>query len=91
ATPLVPERRLKSGIPLGRITESGLYGPYATGATDGTETFAGFLATETAYNPASTRCGAALLVHGHVDPTKLPVPFDPAAVTTTTAHIIYKA
>ncbi|MGY5127284.1 hypothetical protein [Streptomyces nigrescens] len=45
-------------------------------ATDGTQTFAGLLFTETAFNPGSTKCGAALMVHGDVRMAKLPLPFE---------------
>lgn len=45
-------------------------------ATDGTQTFAGLLFTETAFNPGSTKCGAALMVHGDVAMAKLPLPFE---------------
>jgi hypothetical protein len=34
---------VKSGIPLGKITASGLYAPYNASATDGTQVLAGFL------------------------------------------------
>jgi hypothetical protein len=68
-----PYHVMKSGLPLGKITASGLYAPYKAGATDGTEKLAGLLATDTHYNPAVTKVGAALLVHGDVDTAKLPV------------------
>jgi hypothetical protein len=45
-------------------------------ATDGTQVFAGLLFTETAFNPGSTKCGAALMVHGDVRMAKLPLPFE---------------
>jgi len=88
-TPLMPQRRLKSGIPLGRITASGLYGPYTTGASNGTQVFAGLLATETAYNPTSTRVGAAMIVHGDVDVAKLPVAFTVPAAGSRTDGIVF--
>ncbi|MFE1949916.1 head decoration protein [Streptomyces sp. NPDC059524] len=76
--------RLKSGLPLGKITASGLYAPYTSGATDGTQTLAGVLDTETAFNTGSTKAGAALRVHGDVDTAKLPIALTvPAAANRT--------
>lgn len=65
--------RLKSGLPLAKVTASGLYAPYASGASDGTEVLAGLLETETAFNTGSTKVGAALRIVGDVALAKLPV------------------
>ncbi|MEU9849251.1 head decoration protein [Streptomyces sp. NPDC047985] len=73
ATPQQPYAVFKSGLPLGKVTASGLYAPYKSDATDGTEILTGLLATDTHFNPASTKVGGALLVHGDVDIAKLPV------------------
>lgn len=60
-------------------------------ASDGTQKFAGFLYAEVAFYPGSTKAGAALMVHGQVDPKYLPVAFDPADVPAgSNTHIIYK-
>ena len=84
ATATNPYAVFKGGIPLGKITSSGLYAPYASGASDGTQVFAGLLATDTAFNPAVTKVAGALLVHGDVDTAKLPVAFTvPAAASRT--------
>ncbi|WP_282795772.1 head decoration protein [Streptomyces sp. CC224B] len=83
------EARLKSGIPLARNTTSGLYEPYDAAATDGREVLAGVLDTETPFGVGATRIGAALRIHGHIAPAKLPVPFDAAAVKKTTAALTY--
>ncbi|HEX5568034.1 MAG TPA: head decoration protein [Streptomyces sp.] len=86
-----PERKLKSGIPLGRISASGLFGPYDSAASDGTQTFAGFLFTEIAYAPTSTKAAAPLMVHGQIDAEKLPVPFDPTALAAgSNTQFVYK-
>ncbi|WP_262391504.1 head decoration protein [Nocardiopsis sp. CNR-923] len=42
-----PDGYFPSGLALGRITASGLYGPYDDGAIDGRETLSGFLFTAT--------------------------------------------
>ncbi|MFD7995505.1 head decoration protein [Streptomyces mexicanus] len=78
---------LKSGLPLGKITASGLYAPYNASGSDGTEVFAGLLDTETAFNTGSTKCGAALRIIGDVDASKLPVAFTPPAAASRTDSI----
>lgn len=84
ATGTQPYAVFKSGLPLGKITASGLYGPYASGASDGTQVLAGLLETETHFNPAVTKVGAAMRVHGSIDTAKLPVALTvPAAASRT--------
>lgn len=84
ATNTMPYAYFKSGLPLGKITASGLYGPYNSGASDGTQILAGVLDTETAFNPASTKVAGALRVHGSIDTAKLPVALTvPAAANRT--------
>lgn len=46
---------MKSGIPLGKVTASGLYAPYKSSASDGTETLVGFLVSQISFNPTSTK------------------------------------
>lgn len=71
-----------SGLPLGKITASGLYGVYDSAAVDGRAVFAGLLATDTAFGEADAKVGAAMIVHGDVDPELLPVAFTvPAAAS----------
>ena len=81
--------RLKSGLPLGKITASGLYAPYASGASDGTQVLAGLLDTETAFNTGSTKIGAALRVHGDVDVDKLPVALTVPAAANRSDSILF--
>lgn len=80
---------LKSGLPLGRVTASGLYGAYDSAATDGTQTFAGLLETDTAFNTGSTKVGAALRIVGDVNVAKLPVEFTVPAAASRTDHIVF--
>ncbi|MFJ3283279.1 hypothetical protein [Streptomyces halstedii] len=47
-------------------------------ASDGTQTFAGFLYAEESFYPGATKCGGALMRFGQVDVAYLPVAFDPA-------------
>lgn len=65
------------GVTIGTSTAGGT----AT-ASDGTEVFAGLLATESLFAPGSTKTGGALLWHGEVYANKLPIPFDPTDVTS---------
>jgi hypothetical protein len=46
-------------------------------ASDGTETFRGFLFTEIAFHAGATKAAAPLMVHGQINVSKLPVAFDP--------------
>ncbi|MGW3246535.1 head decoration protein [Streptomyces sp. NPDC001070] len=79
----IPYSRFLSGIPVGKITASGLYGLYATGASDGRQNLAGFVFAEVLFAPAQAKVGAALLWHGSVKTAKLPVvvaPVVPSAI-----------
>lgn len=85
-----PRNIIKSGLPLGKITTSGLYAPYNSSASDGTQILAGFLVAETAFTPGSPRTAGALLWRGEVYASKLPVAFTASAVANTTAFIHYR-
>jgi hypothetical protein len=69
----IPYSRFLSGIPVGKITASGLYGLYKTDATDGRQNLAGFVFAEVLFVPSQTKVPAALLWHGSVRTAKLPV------------------
>ncbi|WP_327260029.1 MULTISPECIES: hypothetical protein [unclassified Streptomyces] len=51
-------------------------------ATDGTQTLAGFLASESMFAPGSTKTSGALLWYGEVFADKCPIPFDPTDVAS---------
>lgn len=71
-----PNGYFLSGIVLGRLTATGLYAPYVDAAVDGTGVAAGFLfsAVKVPNLADLTKdVGAALLVHGFVNPAKLPI------------------
>jgi hypothetical protein len=75
------------GVTIATATAGG-----AAGSSDGTQVFAGFLATETAFYPGTTKVGAALLRHGQVSVSKLPVPFDPADLPAgSNTHIVFES
>lgn len=82
-----PRNVMKAGIPLGRVTATGLYGPWDAAATDGRATFTGVLLADVAFTPGSGRAGAALLWHGVIAAAQVPGGLDPAAITVSTAQI----
>lgn len=63
-----------------------------TAATaDGSDVFLGFLFTEVSFYPGATKAAAPLMVHGQIDPAKLPVAFDPTDTPSgSNTHFIYK-
>lgn len=78
--------RAPSGLALGQITASKLYGPYDADATDGRQTLAGFLNdNEGVEVPAGSKPTIAVFKHGIVKPSVLPVAAQRAAVVTATA------
>ncbi|WP_324787050.1 head decoration protein [Streptomyces sp. H51] len=79
----IPYSRFLSGIPVGKITASGLYGLYQTGATDGRQNLAGFVFAEVLFALAQTKVPAALLWHGSVITAKLPVAVTAVAPSAT--------
>jgi hypothetical protein len=74
-----PDGYFKSGIPLGKITATGKYGPYNGAAVDGTETLVGFLFAAVKAPASNTvDVAGAMLVHGKVRESRLPVAVDAA-------------
>lgn len=71
-----PNGYIPSGTLLGKITASGLYGPYDDGAVDGTQTCAGLLFSSVravnANGVVLTKVGGARFIHGAVNEAKLP-------------------
>lgn len=84
---LQPRNTFLAGIPLGRITATGLYGPWDKAATDGRATFTGVLLAEVPFAPTSTRAGAALLWHGVIAAAHIPGGLNPADIAQSTAQI----
>jgi len=66
-----PDGYLKSGVVLGKVTATGLYGPYDNAASDGREVARGHLLASLNVGTL-TKIGGALLVHGFVTESKLP-------------------
>lgn len=71
-----PNGFIKSGTLLGKVTASGLYGPYDNAATDGREVAAGllfsFVKAVTTTGAVQDKASGALFVHGGVKESKLP-------------------
>lgn len=85
-----PDGFFPSGLPLGKITASGLYGPYNNGASDGTEVLAGFLFTAVkAPATTTTDVAGALLEHGRVVESRLPIAVDAAGKSDVAGRIVF--
>ncbi|MFF9525352.1 head decoration protein [Streptomyces achromogenes] len=87
-----PDGYIKSGIPLGKITATGLYGPYDDAATDGRQTLVGFLFTAQDVNArgiASTKVVGSMLLHCFIREAKLPVAVDAAGKTDLAGRVIF--
>ncbi|WP_329317933.1 head decoration protein [Streptomyces sp. NBC_01262] len=73
--------RVLSGVPVGKISASGLYGPYDPAAADGRQTLAGVVFAEALFAPTATKVPAALLWHGVIKAASVPGGIDPTKVT----------
>lgn len=85
-----PNGYFVSGLALGKITATGLYGPYSDAAADGREVLAGFLFCAVKA-PAVTTVDVqgALLEHGRVIAARLPVAVDAAGKADVAGRIIF--
>jgi hypothetical protein len=85
-----PDSYFPSGLPLGKITATGKFGPYNAAGADGTEVLAGFLLTSIGAPAVNTTdVVGALLDHGRVVVEKLPVAFTPPAAASDATTIVY--
>ena len=88
-----PNGFIPSGIAVGRITASNLYGPYDNAATDGREVLAGhiFDAVKVRTDDTTINVGAALFEHGKVLVANLPANHgtDAAGAADVDGSIIY--
>ncbi|MFF5285193.1 head decoration protein [Streptomyces sp. NPDC013171] len=83
-----PDGYFKSGIPLGKITVGGKYGPYDNAATDGRQTLVGFLFSAVQAPTVNTLDpSGAMLTHGKVRESRLPVAVDAAGKTDVAGSI----
>jgi hypothetical protein len=81
-----PTGTLASGTALGKITASGKYGRYDDTATDGRQTFVGFLLTPQKVVGAGDVIGP-ILTHGRVNNALLPIPVDAAGIADAAGRI----
>ncbi|MFJ6636561.1 head decoration protein [Streptomyces sp. NPDC091376] len=87
-----PSGYIKSGIPLGKVTASGKYGPYDNAASDGREVCVGFLFTAQdvdARRVASTSVVGSMLIHCFIREAKLPVTIDANGKADVAGRIIF--
>jgi len=84
-----PEGYIKSGEPLGKITASGLYGPYDNAATDGRQTLVGHLFTTQGVREGGGNVVGAILTHCKVVEARLPHPVDAAGKADVAGSIRY--
>ena len=68
-----PNGYIPSGIVVGKVTATGVYGPYDPSASDGRETAAGFLFGSLTVHPGIDRAASGLVRHGFVNPDRLPI------------------
>lgn len=84
-TATAPHGFVRSGVPVGRITASGLYGAYDPAATDGRQVLAGLVYAEAVFTPGTVKVPAALLWHGTVKTAKIPGGIDPSKIAANPA------
>ncbi|MGX1909294.1 head decoration protein [Streptomyces phaeochromogenes] len=80
-----PHGHIRSGVAVGRIAASGLFGAYDPAAKDGREVFAGLVYAEAPFTPGVTKVPAALFWHGTVNTAKIPGGIDPAKIAPSPA------
>lgn len=86
-----PNGFFPSGLPLGKITATGMYGPYNNGASDGTEVLAGFLLTPVKPgSPTTVDVGGVLFEHGRVVEANLPIAIDAAGRADVAGRITFE-
>lgn len=89
---------IPSGVAVGKVTATGLYGPYDSAAVDGRETLAGFINDDEGIpvkresGVTSTKSSFSLLVHGIINAALLPVVAQRTSVpaeTDVTGSFVY--
>jgi hypothetical protein len=68
-----PNGYIPSGTILGRITATGLFGPYDNAASDGTEVAVGFLFSNVKVRTGGPDVGAAIHWRGVIRASRLPI------------------
>lgn len=84
-----PDGFIPSGTNLGKVTATGLYGPYDDAANDGRQTFVGHLIAPRVVPASDARIGAGMLTHGKVVAANLPVALDANGKADAAGRIRY--
>jgi hypothetical protein len=88
-----PKGAILSGLVLAKVTIGGLYAPYTSGATDGTQNAVGILFSSLRVirpdGSITPTVVGALFVHGFVNTAKMPIA--PDSATKTALPLIYWA
>lgn len=84
-----PDGYLPSGLPLAKVTATGLYGPYDNTAADGREVFVGHLVGPREVVSATQRIAVGILTHGTVREANLPITIDSAGKADAAGRIRY--
>lgn len=71
-----PNGVIPSGTAVGKVTATGLYGPYKTSGSDGDDVLVGFTVSPVKVEPGVTRISVGILTHGRVVESKLPFAVD---------------
>lgn len=81
-----------SGLPLGKVTATGLYGVYDDAASDGRQTCVGFLFGREKYpaGGSAVKVGGALFWEGVVKTSRLPVSLDANGQTDLAAKFRFE-
>jgi len=81
-----PNGYIPSGTAIAKVTATGLWGPADSTASDGRQTWAddsvGLLFSTVGVRTGATKIGSARLVHGFVNPAKLPFASGAGGATT---------
>jgi hypothetical protein len=85
-----PNGYYPSGLPLGKVTATGLYGPYKPAASDGTQNLAGFLFGDVALSRTGANVQGAVLEVGIINTAKVPIITVDATAQATNGHFIYR-
>lgn len=80
-----PNGFLPSGFALGEIGDTGVYGPYNNGASDGRETFKVFLIQPISIGEDAEVVTGAGIWHGRVYNDRLPFPLDAPGIVDAQA------
>lgn len=82
-----PNGFIPSGTKLGKVSATGLYGPYDNAANDGRETLVGFLIAPREVLSSTQKIAAGILTHGKVVEADLPFTVDSAGKTDVAGRI----